>query len=165
MKKISLLAALFVLSIGAHAALDKPVQPTGKKDLFTYEEQALVEQKLSQECGDTWCEGDYRYHFSLPECDSGTHECIFSFDMIPAFTDPAKPVSSGEGFASLATDVAAHIGECKIPNVTALSDLIVDRGERTAPNGRVWRAIELNQTFYQKMNACIESIENLKKKN
>ncbi|WP_394832862.1 hypothetical protein LVJ94_40810 [Pendulispora rubella] len=97
-------------------------------------EQAAIALKLLDDiCGDTWCEGEYNWHFPKIVCRFAQTSCTVTF-RVTTYDDPPKNYTRW----------------CKVRELTRFEDLV-----QTAPNGYQ----SLNDAFYDKVSACISRIE------
>lgn len=47
-------------------------------------------EAIDQQCGDTWCEGDFNWSFNKIKCDFGKGECKLSIELIDTDTGEEK---------------------------------------------------------------------------
>jgi len=132
-----IVASLATACAGSSGEVDvEPLEAT-EAELQTSDltnEQAAVALKLLDDiCGDTWCEGEYNWHFPKIACRFAKSTCTLSF-RVTTYDDPPKNYMRG----------------CKVRDLTRFEDLV-----QTAPNGYQ----SLNDAFYDKVSACISRIE------
>jgi len=137
------LLALSACAAPAASDASEDAEPTtedltkAKNDL-TAKQAKLVVDALNDVCGDTWCEGDYSWDFSKIVCDFTKKTCTFTVKI----TDPGTDDS--------AKDDKVYWRSCKVSKVGAFTSMI-----DTAQNGYQ----SLNETFYDKINACVTKLE------
>ncbi|WP_394843407.1 hypothetical protein LZC95_40965 [Pendulispora brunnea] len=100
---------------------------------LTKEQSAVALKLLDDICGDTWCEGEYNWHFPKIVCRFAQPSCTVTF-RVTTYDDPPKNYTRW----------------CKVRDLGRFEDLV-----QTAPNGYQ----SLNDTFYDKVSACISRIE------
>lgn len=101
---------------------------------LTAEQSQTVLKLLDDTCADSWCEGDYDWHFPKVICHFAGQSCTLTFRI----TDPRK------------NPPATYWRSCKANDLKAYSDLV-----QTAPNGYS----SLADGFYDQVSGCVERIE------
>jgi len=110
-----------------------PETETGAGDLTTSQSE-IVLKLLDDICGDTWCEGEYNWHFPKIVCRFSDAVCTLSFRVTDPNREPAE-------------DYARW---CKVHDLRTFDDLV-----QTAANGYQ----SLNDDFYDNVSTCVEQIE------
>ena len=87
-------------------------------------------------CGDTWCDGDYDFHFRRLTCNGPAETCTLVFQVIPR-----------DGVASPRPLFGRS---CKTHGFTGFDSLVT-----TAPNGYQ----SLDQSYYDELTECVSRIE------
>ena len=82
-------------------------------EAITENQENNILQSIDMACGDTWCEGDYQYHFTAFKCSSLTESCSLTFDL-----------------AFYGDDISEEI-LCVFEGITSYSQLMDKRGELT----------------------------------
>lgn len=146
----SMLAALTCLALAAacsapasDAPSDGDAVPEDSSDELkktandlTAAQEKLVLQLIDDICGDSWCEGDHDYFFAKMRCSFSAKTCTITMKII----DPAYDGAAERDFWR----------SCKMKDVDAFTSMV-----DTAPNGYQ----SLNDSFYDKVNGCIDKLE------
>ncbi|WP_394822301.1 hypothetical protein [Pendulispora albinea] len=101
---------------------------------LTKEQSAIVLKLLDDICGDTWCEGEYNWHFPKIDCRFAKGKCTLGFRVTDRNPTPPKN----------------YRRSCTVRDARAFTDLV-----QTAPNG--YRS--LDETFYDNVSRCVQRIE------
>ncbi len=110
---------------------------TAKADDLRRRDEKRVLFAIDQICGDTWCEGDYNFHFRRVRCNFTLGSCVLEFR-----TAPWKSGSNQEFDWS-------DRKICVIRNVNSLDQLITtDRP-----------TAELKSDPYEQITDCMEHLE------
>ncbi len=97
-------------------------------------QSSTVLKLLDDVCGDSWCEGDYDWHFPKIVCHFTPGTCTLTFRI----TDPNP------------TPPKTYWRSCKVSGLRSFEDLV-----DTAPNG--YQSLE--NGFYDDVSICIDHIE------
>ncbi len=137
---LPLFAAAAALLAGCSASSDdneqvaQSVAAVEESSDLTDEQRQTVLKLLDDACADSWCEGDYDWHFPKIVCHFGDQSCTLTLRI----TDP-RP-----------NPPATYWRSCKTSDVKAYTDLV-----RTSPNGYSSLADE----FYDQVSDCVDRIE------
>jgi len=112
---------------------DVQTDPLTTSDL-PKEQSAVVLKLLDDICGDTWCEGEYDWHFPKIVCHFSAGTCTLTFRITDANEEPPK----------------TYWRSCRVEGFERFEDMV-----ETAPNGYQ----SLKDAFYTKVSTCIEGIE------
>jgi len=107
--------------------------PDTASDL-TKTQSSTVLKLLDDICGDTWCEGDFDWHFPKIVCHFTPGTCTLTFRITDPNPTPAK----------------TYWRSCKVSGLKSFDDLV-----DTAPNGYQ----SLDNGFYDDVSLCIDHIE------
>ena len=107
---------------------------------LTKQQASTVLKLVDDICGDTWCDGDYNFHFDQIQCTRGCGNapgtCRIAFRMFPFDSD----LDTGPTYAR----------SCKTPGFTGFASLV-----DTAANGYQ----SLNWDYYDALSTCISESE------
>ncbi|MFZ5445071.1 MAG: GIDE domain-containing protein [Myxococcota bacterium] len=87
-------------------AADAPAEKAPAEQAYSEEELASRVEELNELCGDSWCEGQFDYHFEQLTCADATH-CALRFTAKDQEHPKAKPYTAEvevSGFTALSPD-------------------------------------------------------------
>lgn len=99
------------------------------REMLTNSQKLIVISEIDSICGDTWCAGDYNYHFSRIKCETKTNSCELNYELL----------------IWNQVDVKLSLS-CVIRPVKAFSDLVIKSKNYHA----------LSDEFYSKLTDCFQ---------
>lgn len=140
---LALLAVSFAVLL-AGPALAQSSQPDTRG--LTGRQEATVLRLIDQICGDTWCEGDFRYDFRTFSCDAAHRTCRLTLRLAP-YTDEAphwyRRAGTVHGFVRFSQMVrtAANGGQSLVPEFYDAVNTLINQIETTVPAAGPGRAV------------------------
>ncbi len=145
--KLSRALPLLVVACGAAPAASDSDVETGetspsaesalkaKNDLSAPQQQNVLDM-LNDVCGDTWCEGNFEWDFQRISCGFSARSCTLTIKVVEPKVD--------------ADPERVFWRSCKVSGLTNYKSLV-----ETFKNGN----INLQQTFYEKVDVCVTRLE------
>lgn len=85
------LAALLLLMLSFAGLLGSPAHASSTSGpVLTGAQQRAVLDLIDDACGDTWCEGDFRFDFRTFTCDRRHRTCTLGLRLAPYTDEPAR---------------------------------------------------------------------------
>ncbi len=104
--------------------------------------EETVRKAIDNICGDTWCEGDFRFQFTSVELDAKADLFTVNFVMTPYLDE--ETVLDEEGVTALVSPSASV--KCVVKGYSDASVIVDKTGS-------------LNWTVYEKLSKCVNSLE------
>jgi hypothetical protein len=117
------------------APLETTSEALGKNALTNAEAKTAL-KLIDDICGDTWCSGDYDFHFDSLKCNAASASCTLGLELLPR-----------EGVPSTKN---AYFRSCRTSAFSGFDSLVV-----TAANGYQ----SLDQDYYFALTDCISALE------
>lgn len=118
---------------------------------ITKQDTARALRAIDDQCGDTWCEGDYSFQFKKLLCFQDSTSCKLYFNMSYENQEKGNEVTDPKTGAvyQIASEAYSYQVACRINNIRELSDLLTGEG----PHKR------LNRRVYSSLTDCISRLE------